>query len=377
MAAIRGLTRCGARVIGADDRRLPFNRRSRYLQNCYRLPPVSDERDFLRALLAIVQSERPDVLFPIAGTYLIVEQAAIFEAYTRILLPPPESYRVANNNHGTLDACRALGIDCPRLFKHHSAVRYLREGADRRLVVKPRRDVGAGRGVHFIDNHNSLNDAQKKIETQWGECVIQEYIPGRTGNMRTVNLLFDRPGHLATYFTTRKIRQFPTTGGITALSISTHETELVANVLPFFKKFNWKGLAEVELKIDDRDGRAKVIEINPRVWGYLGFPIHCGVNFPLLYCRAAMGRSLPPDGPGKYRRGVKYLNPLAYMKAVIASWRGPGGKIGWRDLLKDELRGPLVVNHGDRRDAPVIMAKMLFEAMAVLTAIASRQGRNA
>ena len=195
--------------------------------------------------------------------------------------------------------------------------------------------------------------------------------------MRTVNLLFDRPGHLAAYFTTRKIRRFPTTGGITALSISTHETELVANVLPFFKQFNWKGLAEVELKIDDRDGKAKVIEINPRVWGYFGFPIHCGVNFPWFYCRAAMGQPLPLDGSGKYRRGLKYLNPPAYIKAVFADWRGFDGKIGWRDLLKDELQGPLVMNYWDRRDTPVIMAKMLFEAMAVLAATASRQGRHA
>jgi hypothetical protein len=257
------------------------------------------------------------------------------------------------------------------------AARYLQEGATRRLVVKPRRDVGASRGLYFIDNQYSLNAAQKKVEARWGKCIIQEYIPGPTGNMRTVNLLFDRPGHLAAYFTTRKIRQFPTTGGITALGISTRETELVESVLPFFKQFSWKGLAEVELKVDDRDGKAKVIEINPRVWGYFGFPIFCGVNFPLIYCHAAMGQSLPPNGLADYRLGLKYINPLAYLKAAIVNWHEIGCTSDWLQRLKDELHGPLVGNYWDWRDAPVIMAKMLFEAKKTLTAAAFRYGSHA
>nr|MBL0714611.1 hypothetical protein [Desulfobacterales bacterium] len=93
MATIRGLAKCGVEVIGADDRRLPCNCRSRYLQHFYRHPSVDDESAFLEALLSLVKKERPDVFFPIGGTRLIAEHAALFEPHTRILLPPHESYK--------------------------------------------------------------------------------------------------------------------------------------------------------------------------------------------------------------------------------------------------------------------------------------------
>jgi predicted ATP-grasp superfamily ATP-dependent carboligase len=206
-----------------------------------------------------------------------------------------------------------------------------------------------------------LEAAKKRIEERWGNYIIQEYIPGGTQNMLTVNLLFDRQSQLAAYFTTRKIRQWPNTGGISALSISTHDTKLVDKVLPFFRNFKWKGLAEVELKIDDRDQKTKVIEINPRVWGYLGFPIGCGVNFPLIYCHAATGRPLSQNTIGIYRTGLKYINPFAYFKAVLDDFRGIVSKWELFTRLIWELSGKKISNYNELYDIRVIVAKTVFE----------------
>jgi predicted ATP-grasp superfamily ATP-dependent carboligase len=376
MAAVRGLAKCGVNVIGADDRQLPFNCRSRYLKRFYKHPPIDDESAFLESILAVVKKECPDVFFPIKGTHLIAKHAALFNPYTRTLLPPYGSYKVADDNRSTLAECRELGIDCPRLFDDDAADTYLRTGTNGLLVIKPRRDVGAGRGICYVSRRKSLYSAKQKIEEQWGDYVIQEHIPGGTQNMHTVNLLFDRHSHLVAYFTTRKIRQWPNTGGISALSISTHDIELVEKVLPFFKKMRWKGLAEVELKIDDRDRRAKVIEINPRVWGYFGFPICCGVNFPLAYCHAAMGRPLLQHEIGSYRKGLKYLNPFAYLKAALEDLHGTTKKRGWIPRLMMELRGKKVGNYQDLKDIRVIIAKMLFELVTVRAQNADRRDRR-
>jgi hypothetical protein len=219
----------------------------------------------------------------------------------------------------------------------------------------------------YVNDIRSLRIARSKNESLFGGCVIQEYISGETTNMRTVNLLFDRESRLVAYFTTRKIRQWPNAGGITALSISTHEAGLVEGIQPFFEKLGWKGLAEVELKVDDRDGKAKVIEVNPRVWGYFGFPIGCGVNFPWLYCKAAMGQKLPREKAGDYHIGMKYINPFAYLKAVTADLCGAADKYRWLPRLKQELKGPMVVNYWDRSDMRVIMSKVLYEASALIT----------
>jgi len=361
MAATRGLAKNGVKVIGADDRQLPFNCRSRYLQKIYIHPHVNDEGAFVESLLAIVKKECPEVFFPIRGAHHIAKHVAFFEPYTRTLLPPYESYRVANDNRSTLKVCRGLGIDCPSILDEEAAKTYLKRHSASMLVVKPRLDIGGGRGIYFVNSPKALHSAMKNVEEHYNQCIIQEYIPGGTRNMRTVNLLFDRKSQMIAYFTTRKIRQWPNSGGISALSISTADIELVEMVLPFFQKFGWKGLAEVELKIDDRDQRAKVIEINPRVWGYFGFPIHCGVNFPFIYCQAAMERALPQDKIGSYRAGLKYLNPFAYSKAALKEWSVTARKSELLRRIWRELRGKKVGNFLDFKDLRVIIAKVFFE----------------
>ena len=61
-------------------------------------------------------------------------------------------------------------------------------------------------------------------------------------------------------------------------------------MLPFFESLRWRGPAEVELKIDARDGEAKVIEVNPRLPGYVGFPI-AWVHLPRSRLQVALGET--------------------------------------------------------------------------------------
>ena len=74
-------------------------------------------------------------------------------------------------------------------------------------------------------------------------------------------------------------------------------------IFPLFRKWNYQGIAEVELKKDSRDGKAKPIEINPRVWRYIGFCIRCGVNFPLLVYELALDAN---NHDSQYQPDIKY-----------------------------------------------------------------------
>ena len=92
---------------------------------------------------------------------------------------------------------------------------------------------------------------------------IQEFIPGPMSSMRSVAVLYDDGSRLRAYFTNHKLRQWPLDGGICALGRSTYEPELLEFVQLFFDRWQWQGVAEVEIKIDARDGAPKLIEINP------------------------------------------------------------------------------------------------------------------
>jgi predicted ATP-grasp superfamily ATP-dependent carboligase len=364
MAVIRALGKNGMDVIGTDDRTLPFGLTSRYASRHYVYPPTEAD-GFVAALLSIIQKEKPEVLLALGGANLISKHKMEFEKHCHLLAPEFGSFSVAFDNQKTLEECAALGIPCPRILTEAEAMETLKGNSQRSaplmLVIKPRKEVGGGQGVHFCVDGTSMKRAKTQIEDQFGETVIQEFIPGDTECMRTVNLIFDKHSRLAAYFTTRKIRQWPPTGGTSALSISTDERELVDTALPFFEKWQWQGPAEVEYKIDPRDHRPKLIEINPRFWGYIGFPIQCGVNFPLIACHLAKGGDAADWAYPKYAIGTKYINPTAYAKAVHVDFRRTKHKIRFIRQEWAELKGKKATNNLLWSDALSVIGKVLAE----------------
>jgi predicted ATP-grasp superfamily ATP-dependent carboligase len=364
MAVIRALAPEGIEVIGADDRRLPLGLHSRYTKP-YDLYPERKAGDFMDRFLEILDRERPDVLIPLGVRVETMKRKEDIEKRTRVLLPNLESYLTAFDNRLTLEKCGKLRIPVPRIFSESEALERLGDGGvrgdDKTLVVKPRADHGNARGLSFVNDAFSFHKAKSLCETHYGPMVIEEYIPGGTDAMRTVNLVFDRNSRPAAYFTTRKIRQWPTTGGISALSVSTNDRELVEQVLPFFESLKWRGLAEVELKMDARDNTAKVIEVNPRIWGYVGFPIRCGVNFPLILCRLSMGEDAKEGEFPKYPTGVKYLNPWAAAKSIGYDILHGRDKFGSIRKAVSDLSGRKVGNNIHLSDPLPILGKLLYQ----------------
>jgi len=188
-----------------------------------------------------------------------------------------------------------------------------------------------------------LRAALGECQARFGGALMEEYIPGGVGAMKTVVLLFSPRTRLRAAFTTQKIRQWPVTGGITAVSYSTAEAGLVKLVLPFFKKWQWCGGAEVELKHDSRDGQDKVIEINPRFPGYLRFPLECGLGLAVMAVNSALedpaglnGSSFDWASLPRYATGVRYYDPGLVLRAFLFRLRsGELCKAGLREDLRE------------------------------------------
>jgi predicted ATP-grasp superfamily ATP-dependent carboligase len=158
-----------------------------------------------------------------------------------------------------------------------------------------------------------------------------------------VVLLFSPQSRLIAAFTTRKIRQRPETGGLTAVARSTADEHLVKLVLPFFEKWRWCGGAEVELKCDSRNGQDKVIEINPRFPGYLRFPLECGLGLAVMAANPALdGQAVAnaiflnwPTLPG-YTTGATYYNPGLVLRVFLSKLRsGELRNAGLREGLRE------------------------------------------
>lgn len=363
---IRMLAQNGHEVVGVDDRRFPLNIRSRYTKPYY-IYPKAEKKGFLSAVISIIKKEEPDVVLPTSGAIikLFSKHRKEIELYTNILVPDYESLIVANDNKATIMECHKVGIGCPGILKEKDAIAELAKNGNKndtvKVVIKPRRDVGGAKGLSIVDDVDTFKKNKEESEKAYGKTVIEEYIPGNTESMRTVNLIFDKKSRLAAYFTTKKIRQWPVTGGISALSISTNEWELVEAVLPFFKKWKWQGLAEVEIKIDSRNNKPKLIEINPRFWGYIEFPLKCGVNFPMIACELAKSTPASYNGLPKYQVGIKYIRPSVYVRVIMSDIINSCNKIKSITRILTDLRGKMVLNTLELSDPLPIIAKILLK----------------
>jgi D-aspartate ligase len=315
LVAARSLADAGFEVFGADTRRLPPGVRSRYLAAYYAIespdgPPREAE------LMRLIERVRPDVFLPIGtrGVVTAVRHRRGLAKLTAVNAVEAPGFMAAFDKLRCMVECERLAIPCASAYSADEALSVLeRTSLDPLLVVKPRWDVGGASGVHYVRDGSALAPAIRFCTERFGGFLIQEFIPGGAQAMRTVLLLFGPDSRLAASFTTRKTRQWPQTGGATAASRSTVDRALLDSVLPFFEKWRWRGPAEVELKLDARDGRHKVIEINPRFPGYLRFAWHCGLDLPTLAARLALGKAgaggeLPP-----YRDGATYVAPTRFL----------------------------------------------------------------
>lgn len=302
LAAIRDVGRAGLRVVGAVPVQRALNWHSRWSSNYLRLPPPG----YPARLVELLDQAKVDAILPMESSYVgaLSRHAATSGMKVQLAVPPLDAFLCAYDNRRTIEHCQQLRIGVPRLM--------CPEDAKGPVVVKPREDVGAARGVYFCRNGVELGRALIGCR-DFGEPIVQEFVPGGTQAMRTLTVLFDRRSRLVAYFTTRKLEQFPVSGGVTAMSISTDDGALVELMLPFFESLGWCGPAEVELKIDERDGVPKVIEVNPRLPGYVVFPVECGLHLPLLAARVALGES--PSASG-YTVGRRYVQPVLVLKAL-------------------------------------------------------------
>ncbi len=373
ISIVRQLVESGYDVIGADWRKLPFGLRSRHLCTVHVLPNPSDAA-FDENLVDLIESLRPDAFLPLLETNVVASACrryAEIRRLTAVNVPGPDAFNAAYNKISGSIECRELGIACPDAYTLEEATRLLTDKhGNIPVVIKPGFDQGMASGVEYARNETELQRGYASCKSRFGTVLLQEYIPGGASHMHTAVLLFDRHSELIAAFTMQKVRQWPRTGGITALGISTEEFHLVKSILPFFRKLRWSGAVEVEMKLDARDGKFKVIEINPRFPGYLRFPILAGLPLADLAASLALEeRRIVPLKYPSYAVGMKYVNPGIFLRTVFYDLRSARGRAAALRKAFADLSGTARV-FGNMLTDPLPMAGRF------LLDIRSPQGRS-
>lgn len=146
----------------------------------------------------------------------------------------------------------------------------------------------SGVGIQKIDDRESLEKIITEIDKQ--NYILQEYLPGRDYGCSILAI----DGEIKAY-TIQKVLANKKFGVATAIRFL-HNEQILKTTRQVVKKTGYSGVAHLDYRLDDRDGKAKLIDFNARFWFSLLGSKAAGIDFVFLTCLAAAGISFePPD----------------------------------------------------------------------------------
>ena len=312
LSVVRSLGEKGIDVAVGESTRLSTALFSRYAKRRVIYPsPKRRPDEFLDFLENELKKEKYDVLItPEESTLLLIaKNINRFEGLTRFPFAGHNLIAKASDKSEVVKIAKSRGIPVPETIFIKDINELERKTANITFpaVIKPRISSGSY-GIKYVNNKDELLSAYKEVHSKYPFPLIQEYIP-QGGDAFGVSCLFDRGVKLKAVFVHKRLREYPITGGPSTLRESVVNDEVKELGVKLLSAMKWFGVAMVEFKVDPRDNKPKLMEINPRFWGSLPLAIYSGVDFPYLLYKIAMGEDF--EAVTTYKTGIRsrYLLP--------------------------------------------------------------------
>lgn len=281
LAAVRALGRRGLDVHTTHHRPgttlcslSTFNRRTHIL------PSYQEEEQFDAQFLDLLRAEHFDYLL-LASDGAVKRVSANRErvlALTRVDLPPPAAVNRVVSKVGLLEFASEIGYPIPKTVIHRRAdpTENIVDVLSFPMVAK----ISSGSSYDRVRYLNRVDDLMSFVSSVHSDdpIIVQEYVDGVGYGLFA---LFDR-GKPLLYHAHERVWEYPPTGGPSVLSRIVHDRRLEELGLELLERLEWNGLAMVEFRKAHSDGRYRLMEINPRLWGSLALSIAAGADFPYL-----------------------------------------------------------------------------------------------
>jgi predicted ATP-grasp superfamily ATP-dependent carboligase len=139
--------------------------------------------------------------------------------------------------------------------------------------------------------------------------LLQEYIPGGSDTVWMFNGYFDDDSRCLVGYTGFKIRQYPPGRGPTTLGECRWNEEVARLATRLLTKLGYRGVVDLGFRFDRRDGRYKLLDVNPRIGAtFRLFVTPSGTDVARALYLDLNGRSVPADRPTDGRRWL--VEPL-------------------------------------------------------------------
>lgn len=344
LGVARTLGRLGVPVYVVDEEPRPVARWSRFVAEAIAVDRSAPPEALVEQLSALGRrlGDRP-VLIPLDDLAVVLVErhaAALSESFRFQRQPTGLAERLLDKWELTALA-REQDVPAPVAVRpgHDGPAEELLRDATYPLVFKGARSyVGGGdrAGLLVVESRDeALRELEALPEAERSNVIFQEYIPGGPDAIWMFNGYFDSASRCRLRFTGRKLRQWPPYTGATSLGISVPNETVAELTVRFMSAIGYRGVLDLGYRYDERDGRYKVLDVNPRVGATFRLFVdpRTGMDVVRALYLDLTGESIPAPGPPAVR---KWLVEDRDLRSSAAYRRD--GRLGARAWL-ESLRG--------------------------------------
>jgi D-aspartate ligase len=186
--------------------------------------------------------------------------------------------------------------------------------------------------------------------------IVQKMVVGPDENHIDYHALIDSDDRIIGEFVGRKIRLTPPHFGMGCYVESIKSDKVIKEGRRILRLLNYKGMANINFKIDARDGKLYFLELNPRFSLWTALDVACGVDFPYYYYLLCIGGEISPKQD--YPIGKKWLNfssDLRGLKTLLAD-----GSATWPRWIKSVINADVGAVYAIDDPLPTIIRPYLL-----------------
>ncbi len=338
LGAMRILARKGVPVVLLDSEAC-IARYSRYRHRFFRSPRLRDTEEYLDFLVQLARGHglRGWVLLPNSdeAVFLLSKNRTLLQQYYRVPTPGWEVIENVYVKQKTYRIAEQNGIPAPRTRSPKNLDELLAIDLPYPLVIKPSiRDhlysklrVKAFR----IGDRRQLVETFRKVSSliDPSEILVQELIPGGARNLYSF-CPFYKDGRVVAGIAARRARQHPMDFGHASTYAELVDIpEMRRAAEKFLGLIRYYGIGEVEFMQDPRDGLFKLIEVNPRIWGWHTLAAEAGVDLVYYLYQDAIGEQFEAREPASHAKWVRMITDVPTVFLEIMK-----GRMKVRDYLQ-------------------------------------------
>lgn len=302
LGIVRSLGRRGIPVWVLREEGHSLGAASRYATHSKRWPAVDalGQAEFL-ANLAISNGLKNWTLFPTTDelVMLVARHHETLAKHYRLTTPPWEKLQWVCDKRLLHRLAQNVGVNQPWTAFPRSREELRSLQCKFPVILKPALRLGFNRFTKDkawpANDRGSLQDRYDEASALVGPemTMVQEIVPG-WGEAQFSYAALCKKGRPIASMVARRVRQFPMDFGRFSTYVETvDEPRVVEPAVRLLEATEFTGIVEVEFKKDSRDGQYKVLDVNPRVWGWHTLGQRAGVDFPHLLWLLTNGQSIP------------------------------------------------------------------------------------